>query len=99
MRTPFRFVFSAPLVLSAFVACGGDDDSGGGTGGAGGTGGRPPEETGSVCKTNDQCFAGVAEGTLEGDPLCITRVRDGYCTHTCESDDNCCAVSGECKTD
>jgi hypothetical protein len=26
-------------------------------------------------------------------------VRGGYCTHTCETDANCCAVEGECKTD
>ncbi|HEX2879439.1 MAG TPA: hypothetical protein VHO25_07870 [Polyangiaceae bacterium] len=64
-----------------------------------GAGDRPPEQTGSMCESNDDCFPGVAEGGLRGDALCLTRVRDGYCTHTCEADDDCCAVPGECRTD
>ncbi len=56
-----------------------------------------PEETGSVCESNDQCFSDVDD--LQGDPLCLERVREGYCTHTCESDGDCCAAEGECDTD
>jgi hypothetical protein len=27
---------------------------------------------------------------------CLTQLQNGYCTHTCQSDANCCAVAGEC---
>jgi hypothetical protein len=83
------------LWASAFalaLACGKSDDSDGGGTAPLGAGDRPPEQTGSICEENSDCFPGVAEGGLQGDPLCLTRVRDGYCTHTCEVDDDCCAV-------
>src|SRR5690606_7981813 len=35
---------------------------------------------------------------LEGEVLCLDRVPNGYCTHLCETDENCCAVPGECLT-
>ncbi|HEV8244369.1 MAG TPA: hypothetical protein VGP93_01240, partial [Polyangiaceae bacterium] len=85
-------LFSA---LALAMACGGEDsDSGGNTGNT-----TRPEKTGAACETVDQCFVGVADGGLQGDAVCLTEVRDGYCTHTCDTDDNCCAVAGECKTD
>jgi hypothetical protein len=86
------------LTLAAFVACGGDDEPSGPGGPTGGSGGRPPEQTGAACEVDDDCFLDVLDGELQGEALCLTRVRDGYCTHTCESDADCCAASGECKT-
>ena len=61
------------------------------------------EQTGSACTTPAGCYPGVAAdagdgGTLRGTALCLDRVPGGYCTHTCTSDSDCCAVSGECKT-
>lgn len=81
------------------MACGKSEDGDGGGTAPLGSGDRPPEQTGSICEENGDCFPGVAEGGLQGEPLCLTRVRDGYCTHTCEADEDCCAVPGECHTD
>jgi hypothetical protein len=58
-----------------------------------------PDETGAACMVADDCYPDVAEGELQGDAVCIDRVRGGYCTHTCETDDDCCAAEGECGSD
>jgi hypothetical protein len=77
-------------------SCGGDDtndDGGDGDGDA-----RPDDgKTGSVCEVADECFPDVAEGDLSGDPVCLDRVDEGYCTHECETDADCCAAEGECE--
>lgn len=77
------------------VACGSDETTAGG----GGAGGDFPEQTGSECETAADCFPDLDGGTLEGEALCLDRVRDGYCTHTCTDDSDCCAVEGECQSD
>ncbi len=84
------------IALVARTSCGGDSDGDAGTSAAGPN--RPPEQTGSVCEVDSECFPEVVEGELLGEALCLTRVRNGYCTHTCEVDTDCCAVEGECKT-
>lgn len=33
---------------------------------------------------------------MVGDPVCLDRVTDGYCTHFCTQDSDCCAAAGEC---
>jgi hypothetical protein len=76
-------------------ACGSDDDP---PPAAGGTGGGSPEETGKSCDTAAQCFVGLEAGGVKGTVQCLDRVRGGYCTHTCDSDADCCAVPGECVT-
>jgi hypothetical protein len=86
------------LFLLASTSCGGGSGGSDGTGSTAGTMNRPPEQTGAVCEVDSQCFPDVAEGELLGEALCLTRVRDGYCTHTCEADSDCCAAAGECKT-
>jgi hypothetical protein len=85
----------ASVVLAA--ACGGDDDDDG-TGGAGGSGGSP-DNTGKECETVDDCYPGIDHGSLSGDVECLDRVDDGYCTHQCTDDADCCAVDGECETE
>src|SRR5689334_2265055 len=100
-----RILSSFALVgLVTFVlvgGCGGDDkaDSGGGAGtSTGGTTGSP-EETGKFCQAPSDCYPGVGgSSSIMGEAECIDKVEDGYCTHTCETDDDCCAVEGECKT-
>jgi len=72
--------------------CSGDDD-----GTESGNSGRL-EQTGAICDSADDCFPDVAEGELAGEAICLDRVRDGYCTHDCSGDDDCCAAEGECKT-
>ncbi len=37
-------------------------------------------------------------GDVQGQVACLTQLPNGYCTHTCESDSDCCAVPGECLT-
>jgi hypothetical protein len=87
------------VVLLAAASCGGNSGDDGGTGpSTAGTANRPPEQTGAVCEVDNQCYPDLADGELLGDALCLTRVRDGYCTHTCELDSDCCAAPGECKT-
>jgi hypothetical protein len=41
---------------------------------------------------------GADGGALQGTVTCLTKVTNGYCTHTCTQDSECCAVPGECKT-
>ncbi len=73
------------LVVAAF-AC--DDGSGGGGDGDG------DGDVGSSCVTADDCFTGVSD--VSGAIECLDRTADGYCTHECTTDDDCCAADGEC---
>lgn len=41
----------------------------------------------------DDCFEGLE---IQGDAICFTQVEGGYCSHTCTSNADCCAVEGEC---
>lgn len=79
------------LVSSVVAACGDDDDDGAANGGN-----TRPEDTGAACETAEDCYPDVAEGALEGEAMCLDRVRDGYCTHECAVDEDCCAAEGEC---
>ncbi|MEZ4221391.1 MAG: hypothetical protein R3B13_10740 [Polyangiaceae bacterium] len=84
-------------VVGVGSGCGSDDD-GDGNGGSAGTGGRP-EQTGAACDTPNDCYPDVADRTaIQGEVQCLDRVRDGYCTHQCTDDAECCAADGECKT-
>jgi hypothetical protein len=66
----------------------------------GGSGGAPiTEQTGQSCSSAAQCFPGTHDAALMGGPaVCLDRVPNGYCTHECVSDSDCCAVPGECRT-
>src|SRR5207247_2447366 len=44
------------------------------------------------------CYGGFDAQSLKGEVRCIDRVSNGYCTHLCTTDADCCAVSGECRT-
>jgi hypothetical protein len=86
-------------------ASSGGTSSGGTSSGATSAGGEPaggtpgsPEPTGSTCQEANDCYAGLDTSDLSGDVACIDKVEDGYCTHECETDDDCCAVEGECRT-
>lgn len=93
MKRVLRLAWLSIGLSGLIAACASASDGDGGGGGN-----RSPELTGSACEVADDCFPGVAEGELQGDPLCLDRVRDGYCTHTCDTDDDCCAADGECRT-
>jgi hypothetical protein len=86
---------SAVLLLVGLLTVGGcgDDDDDGDDGKNG-----SPDNTGKACAAPADCYKDVAPGTLKGEVECMDRVPDGYCTHLCTADTDCCAVEGECKT-
>jgi hypothetical protein len=58
--------------------------------------GNTTTNTGQACKTVADCYPGIDAGALLGAPSCLTAVPNGYCTHHCATDSDCCAVPGEC---
>lgn len=104
---PARLCFVLSMAACAvIVACGGSDDAVTGAppdGGAADSGPRGPEQTGQECTTATACYGGVAEagadaGGIRGEVVCLTKVPNGYCTHKCNDDADCCAAPGECRT-
>ena len=90
MKTLGTAGMAAALILAtAFAPACKDDDDDDGDGDLG-------ENTGSACESADECYPDVAEGELEGEPICMDLGEEGYCTHTCTSDADCCAADGEC---
>jgi len=51
--------------------------------------------TGALCVVAEDCFPEIDHALL-GTVFCEDKFEDGYCTHTCESDEDCCAIEGEC---
>jgi hypothetical protein len=56
------------------------------------------EQTGLQCQSVAQCYPLIDAGALIGTVTCMNPPSDGYCTHTCATDSDCCAVPGECTT-
>src|SRR5512142_1495531 len=52
---------------------------------------------GQPCTSASQCYSGIDAAALQGTATCLTSITNGYCTHTCTTTAECCAVSGECK--
>lgn len=60
---------------------------------------RPYDENaGSSCNDESDCYPELDPADLQGTVVCMDRVTGGYCTHTCNDDNDCCAVPGECET-
>jgi len=60
---------------------------------------RSPEYTGSACTVAADCYGDIDAASLQGgEAVCIDKVDNGYCTHKCQTDQDCCAVPGECVT-
>jgi hypothetical protein len=59
---------------------------------------RGAELTGQSCKAPSDCYPGVDAQAVQGQVTCLDRVTNGYCTHTCTKDSDCCATAGECRT-
>lgn len=76
--------WSALVVVA--VACSGSNTTVGG----------PAGQTGNACSSAAACYPGLDAATVQGTVTCLTQVSGGYCTHTCQSDANCCSVPGEC---
>ncbi|HVR00673.1 MAG TPA: hypothetical protein VMT47_00950 [Polyangia bacterium] len=53
----------------------------------------PP--AGHHCTKDADCYVGLDGGGLQGTIMFLTNLTGGYCTHTCTTDSNCCAVAGE----
>jgi hypothetical protein len=86
MRRRLSFNFLVLLALAATPLACGDDDV---------------EDTGEACTVADDCYDEVLEedrDMIAGEIECLERVEGGYCTHQCETDDDCCAVDGECDS-
>ncbi len=74
----------ALLLAPLWAACGG------------GSGGSSPTNTGQTCNAVNECYPGLDQSKLSGAAVCLDKVTGGYCTHTCVTDTDCCALSGEC---
>jgi hypothetical protein len=68
------------------------------SGGSGGFAGTTGEQEGQSCSLASQCYPGLNPAALAGQVTCLSKVQNGYCTHTCRSDSDCCSVPGECLT-
>lgn len=78
------------LLLALGVSCGSSDKKSN-------TPPDRPKNTGAACVTADDCYKqNIDRTTILGTIECLDRVRDGYCTHQCTADTDCCAVTGEC---
>ena len=94
VRPVVVFGIAASCVLLA-LACGGTDSpvSGGGTADSGARGIEP---AGQTCTAAAQCYPAIDAGSIVGEVTCLTKVTNGYCTHACTADTECCATPGEC---
>ncbi|MBX3201922.1 MAG: hypothetical protein KF894_27550 [Labilithrix sp.] len=90
-------VFATLVALGLAAACSGGESPA--VSGTSDGGGARPENTGRSCVAPADCYPGLDAGTLRGEVQCLDRVPGGYCTHLCETDADCCAVSGECDSD
>ena len=60
--------------------------------------GSSSQQVGSSCTMASQCYPLVQnQSQIHGSVTCLTQYQGGYCTHTCTSDADCCAASGECQ--
>ncbi|MCC6337832.1 MAG: hypothetical protein IT380_28035 [Myxococcales bacterium] len=53
--------------------------------------------TGTKCTSASQCYPGLDAGALSGPAVCLDKAPEGYCTHECATDADCCALPGECQ--
>lgn len=85
IRTAATFFLSAACISA--IACSGSSSSV-----------PPANQTGSACTTAASCYSGIDAGALQGQVTCLTQLQNGYCSHTCTADADCCAVPGECAS-
>jgi hypothetical protein len=58
--------------------------------------GGPAVQTGTACTSAANCYSGLDAAALHGQVVCLTQLQNGYCSHACQTDADCCAVPGEC---
>lgn len=113
MRTVLRLFIAVSgfaAGIAFYTACGDDEDTGTTAPPDSGfvdAGPRGIEQAGQACTSAAQCYpdkaaqdAGEAGAQLDikGTIYCETKIPNGYCTHECTADTDCCAVPGECRT-
>lgn len=93
--------------VAFYTACSSDEETGTTTppdSGFADAGPRGVEQAGQACTSPAQCYLDKDGGeagaqlAIKGAIHCETKVENGYCTHECTSDSDCCAVPGECRT-
>ncbi len=55
----------------------------------------PGPQTGTICVVAEDCYPGIDHALL-GTVFCEDKFENGYCTHTCETDEDCCKYDEEC---
>ncbi len=95
IKNKFGIAIACALSALFYSGCSSDDDPPSGPA----TGPVRPDNTGTVCTTPTDCYPGVDHTLIAGEVQCLDRVDDGYCTHICQTDEDCCAANGECKTE
>ncbi len=95
MPKTLRTLWSLTLVALIVPACADDGD-----------GNEAGEQAGQACADPSECYPDAEPDTLQAggmegaaEVICLGNVDGGYCTHTCVTDDDCCAAEGECATD
>ncbi len=53
--------------------------------------------SGIVTGWSEPLDSGFDAAALHGEVACLAQLQNGYCTHTCQTDADCCAVPGECQ--
>lgn len=84
-----RLSFLSSVLSIALMACGSNSN------------GVPVSQgaTGQTCASANQCYPGIDAGVLlGGGAVCMADFTNGYCTHLCNTDADCCAVPGECPS-
>lgn len=79
-----RYIVTVAALSLFWVALLGCDDDGGN------------DALGTVCSSAEQCYPDLNAEDIVGTIVCLDRVENGYCTHHCDEDSDCCAVAGEC---
>lgn len=99
MKLSSAALVASLVVTPALVACGSDTPAVSAPLDASALdSGRGPEQTGQACRAPSDCYSGLGDsGALRGEVQCLDRVTNGYCTHLCDADVDCCAAPGECR--
>jgi hypothetical protein len=110
MRTILRLFIAVSgfaAGIAFYTACGDDEETGTTPPPAvPDAGPRGFEQAGQACTSPAQCYLNFDGGdagdggqlAVKGAIYCETKVPNGYCTHECTADTDCCAVPGECRT-
>lgn len=96
-------LFGSVAAIGIYAACGGDDEKPA-PAPVVDAGPRGVEQAGQACTAPTQCYLDKSDAgdggqlPIQGTVTCLDRVPNGYCTHECQTDSDCCAVPGECRT-